>query len=104
MEQDLGGTSSWQSKTSDCQALQQNVFFLHTNSESITSGKLATIDEPSILAIMIDWIEILIFMATWTCASDSFLRLRFVSTGPTRTLLLWPWRVFQIVIIIIIIS
>ena len=30
-------------------------------------------------------------------------RLRFVSAGPTRTLSLWPWRVFQIVIIIIII-
>ena len=28
-------------------------------------------------------------------------RLRFVSAGPTRTLPLWPWRVFQIVIIII---
>ena len=30
------------------------------------------------------------------------LRLRFVSAGPTRTLTLWPWHVFQIVIIIII--
>ena len=29
------------------------------------------------------------------------LHLRFVSTGPTRTLSLWPRRVFQIVIIII---
>ena len=42
--------------------------------------------------------KIIMHLILWTEEAH----LRFVSAEPTRTLPLWPWRVFQIVIIIII--